>query len=222
MSAIKRSFINRKIREGIEFLNKMSFIAPPFVYWKKYDWENKGSEYDEIRKCMLGWDITDFGMGDFERIGLLVITLRNGLANNPEYFKKYAEKCLIVQDRQITPMHFHFYKMEDIINRGGGNIIVKVYNSDDRQLADTDVQIFSDGRRYSVKAGSRICLTPGESITLPSGQYHSFWAEGGTVLVSEISKVNDDNVDNHFLDVPARFPGIEEDEPIIYPLFNET
>lgn len=40
--------------------------------------ENKRKEYDEIRDNMLGWDITDFGLGDFEHTGFSLITLRNG------------------------------------------------------------------------------------------------------------------------------------------------
>ena len=78
-----------------------------------------------------------------------------------------------------------------------------------------------DGRRFTVPAGSEIRLKPGESITLPPRQYHTFWAEGGTALVMEVSKVNDDNVDNHFLTAPGRFPTIEEDEEKAYLLFSE-
>ena len=67
-----------------------------------------------------------------------------------------------------------------------------------------------------------IRLTPGESITLPCGQYHKFWGEGGKVLVGEVSKVNDDRIDNRFFDEVGRFPTIQEDEPIRYPLFSEA
>jgi D-lyxose ketol-isomerase len=55
-------------------------------------------------------------------------------------------------------------------------------------------------------------LSPGESITLPAYLYHRFWAEDGVCLVGEVSKVNDDNKDNRFLDELGRFPTIEEDE----------
>lgn len=219
---MKRSFINKKIMEGIEFLKKMNFMLPPFACWTKEDWETKGSEYDEIRKCMLGWDITDFGMGDFDRTGLLVITLRNGIQNDKEYFKEYAEKCLIVQPGQVTPMHFHYYKMEDIINRGGADLVIELHNADENQnLADTPVQANIDGRRFAVKPGTQLRLKPGESITLAPGQYHSFWADGAIALIGEVSKVNDDHSDNHFLVAPARFPIIKEDETAKYLLFNE-
>lgn len=219
---MKRSYINKKIREGIAFLDSRQFVLPPFAYWTPEEWKTKGREYDEIRKCMLGWDITDFGTGDFEHTGLLVITIRNGIENSSEYFKAYAEKCLIVQEGQVTPMHFHYFKMEDIINRGGGELCIELYNStEDEQLADTPVMAYVDGRRFTVPAGTVLRLKPGESITLPPYQYHKFWAEGGTALVMEVSKVNDDNVDNHFLTAPARFPEIEEDEEKAFLLFSE-
>ena len=144
-----------------------------------------------------------------------MITLRNGNMYNPKYIKPYAEKLLISEEGQLTPYHFHRKKMEDIINRGGGNLIVKLYNSTpDEKLADTDVTISSDGHNYTVPAGTVIRLTPGESITIAPGQYHCFYAEPGygKVMLTEVSKVNDDRVDNRFLEEVGRFPAIDEDE----------
>jgi D-lyxose ketol-isomerase len=219
---MKRSYINKKIREGIIFIQKMNFALPPFAYWTPGEWETKEHEYDEIRQCMLGWDITDFCEGDFDKIGLLLITIRNGIAESSEYFKEYAEKILIVQDGQITPMHFHYYKMEDIINRGGGNLMIQVYGSTKSEdLSIEPVEVYIDGRRFTVEAGTILRLKTGESITLPPLQYHKFWAEGGTALIGEVSKVNDDKTDNHFHTAPARFPKIDEDEPKEYLLFTE-
>lgn len=219
---MKRSQINRIIAESIDFLDKMNFQLPPFFFWTLADWADKGSEYDEIRDCKLGWDVTDFGLGDFEATGLVAMTIRNGILNSGQYPKSYAEKCLIVRGRQVTPMHFHFYKMEDIVNRGGKELCIECYNADaQEQLADTPVTVCVDGRRFRVKAGAVLRLKPGESITLPPRQYHTFWSEGGLTLVGEVSKVNDDNEDNRFLTAPARFSEIEEDEAPRYLLFSD-
>ena len=223
---MKRSEINQIMRNAVEFIEKMNFKLPPFVTWTEDDWKDKlyDPEYKELRENMLGWDITDFGSGDFHKVGLLMITLRNGSFNNPEYKKPYAEKLLITEEGQITPYHFHHKKMEDIINRGGGNLIVKLYNSTpDEKFADTDVTVSSDGRNYSVPAGSEIKIVPGQSITLTPGLYHSFWAEvgHGTCLIGEVSKVNDDRVDNRFYETTGRFPYIEEDEKRLYMLSME-
>lgn len=219
---MKRSEINKILLENIEFIYRMNFRLPKFAYFSPDEWQEKGSEYDEIRENMLGWDVTDYGHGDFRNIGLFLFTIRNGNINKPG--KSYAEKLLISDEDQYSPMHFHHNKMEDIINRGGGNLIVEVYNAtEDDQLADTDVTVFIDGHTETVPAGTKIRLTPGESITLPQRQYHAFWAEKGygKVLIGEVSMVNDDNVDNHFYEPQGRFPTIEEDEEPIYLLCNE-
>lgn len=219
---MKRSEINKIILENIDFIDKMNFKLPKFAYFTPDEWKEKGSEYNEIRENMLGWDVTDYGHGDFEKIGLFLFTIRNGNINKPG--KSYAEKLLISDEDQYSPMHFHHNKMEDIINRGGGNLIVEVYNAtDDDGLADTDVTVYIDGHTEVVPAGTKIRLTPGESITLPQRQYHAFWAEKGygKVLIGEVSMVNDDNVDNRFYEPQGRFPTIEEDEAPVYLLCNE-
>lgn len=219
---MKRSEINKILLENIEFIDKMNFKLPKFAFFSPEEWEDKGHEYDEIRENMLGWDVTDYGHGDFRNIGLFLFTIRNGNINKP--WKSYAEKLLISDEDQYSPMHFHHNKMEDIINRGGGNLIVEVYNAtDDDQLADTDVTVYIDGHTEVVPAGTKIRLTPGESITLPQRQYHAFWAEKGygKVLIGEVSMVNDDNVDNRFYETQGRFPTIEEDEAPLYLLCNE-
>ena len=220
---MKRSEINQIMRDNIEFINSLKFSLPPFAYIPYEDWKHKGPEYSEIRNHMLGWDITDYGHGRYRDIGLFLFTIRNG-KNEPGCLKTYAEKILISDEDQYSPMHFHFFKMEDIINRGGGNLIIQVYNStEDEQLADTPVTVTMDGVVKTVPAGTKLCLTPGESITLPPRQYHAFWAEKGTgkVLIGEVSKVNDDNTDNRFYEEMARFSTIEEDEAPLYPLCNE-
>lgn len=221
---MKRSEINMITQDAIKFLDSLCFKVPGFAYWGPDEWANKGHDYDEIRDNMLGWDITDFGSGNFEKIGLLMFTIRNGNYKMKKYLKPYAEKLLIVEEEQITPFHFHWKKMEDIINRGGGNLMVKVFNSSPNEdLANTRVAVSCDGRNFEVPAGSIIRITPGESITLPAGQYHSFWGEKGTgkILLGEVSKVNDDTIDNRFLETIGRFPVIEEDEKPQYLLCNE-
>ena len=127
---MKRSEINAIMRDGIAFIRKMNFALPPFAYWTPADWRRKNREYDEIRDNMLGWDITDFGSGDFHRVGLFLFTVRNGNAKlRKRYDKPYAEKLMIVEEGQVTPYHFHWSKAEDIINRGGGKLVIKLYNS---------------------------------------------------------------------------------------------
>src|SRR5688572_10450961 len=222
---MKRSEINTLIDNAITLLHKHQVTLPPFAYWTPEDWARKGPECDEIRQCKLGWDITDFGSGEFEKVGLVVFTVRNGHHKLAPYTAKtYAEKILIIRENQHTPMHHHVKKAEDIICRGGGNLLIKVYNkAPGGGLADTDVEVSLDGVRHRVKAGHTFRLTAGESITLTPLLYHEFWAEpgSGTSLCWEVSSVNDDETDNSFLEKIGRFPSIDEDVPVTHKLCTE-
>ena len=222
---MKRSEINKIIKDAIAFLDEHKFLLPPFAYFTPEEWKEKNHEYDEIRNNVLGWDITDFGSGDFRSCGLFLFTLRNGNAHNPDDKKVYAEKIMIVEENQVTPYHYHWYKQEDIINRGGGNILIRVYNSlpDESIDKESDVTVHCDGRTYTVPAGTQVKLTPGESIHIQQYMYHDFEVEPGTgaVLLGEVSQCNDDNTDNRFNPPVGRFPKIEEDEAPYRLLCNE-
>ncbi len=219
---MKRSEINKIMADSILFMKEMNFKLPPWAYWKPQDWKGKYETCYEIVDNMLGWDITDFGKDDFNSTGLFLFTLRNGNADKDK--KQYAEKIMIVNENQETPMHFHWQKMEDIINRGGGNLIIEMYDSDkNEQLSDNDFKVKVDGIENNIYPGDKIKLTPGESICLEPGIYHRFYGEPGKgkVLVGEVSAVNDDNTDNCFLEPLGRFPEIEEDEPPIHIMSSE-
>lgn len=134
------------------------------------------------------------------------------------------KKIMHVRDGQVTPMHFHWRKREDIINRGGGNLIIELWNAGaHEETENTDVTVTVDGCRQTHAPGSQLRLTPGESICLTPTLYHSFWGERGfgDVLVGEVSSINDDEHDNHFLQPVARYNNIEEDEPALLVLCNE-
>ena len=223
---MKRSDINKTIRELEEMCREHRFPLPPFCAFTPEEWQEKGHEYDEIRECMLGWDITDFGSGDFDKVGMSLITIRNGCLKMPEkYPKVYAEKIIYMKEGQYAPKHFHWYKTEDIINRGGGNLLIGVWNSlpDEELDLDGDVTVHTDGRTYTVPAGTQIRLTPGESIHIRQYMYHDFNVEpgSGNVLIGEVSQCNDDNTDNRFNPPTGRFPEIEEDEAPYRLLCNE-
>lgn len=223
---MKRSEINHAIKEMYTMLHNCKVSLPPFCNWTPQEWTEKGDEYDEIRDNMLGWDVTDYGTGDFKKIGLTLITLRNGNTNNNKYLKPYAEKLLYIQEGQHSPMHFHWHKMEDIINKAGGNILITVYESDshtESSFSSKRVTIHVDGRKQLIPAGTQIKLVPGQSITIPPRLYHDFNVEPGTgpVLLGEVSMCNDDTNDNRFYEIFPRFTQIEEDEHPYRYLCNE-
>ena len=223
---MKRSEINAALKEMEAMVKEYRFAVPPFCDFTPEEWQEKGHDYDEIRDNKLGWDITDYGLGNFDKVGFSLITIRNGnLKMKDKYTKSYAEKLLYIKEGQYSPMHFHWSKMEDIINRGGGNVLIRVYNSlpDEEIDYTSDVTVHTDGRTYTVPAGTQIRLTSGESIHIQQRLYHDFSVEegGGPVLLGEVSQCNDDNTDNRFNPPVGRFPSIEEDEPPYRLLYNE-
>lgn len=219
---MKRSEINQLILSSIDFFNEMNFKLPPWAYWTPGEWKGKYETCGEIADNMLGWDLTDFGSGDFHRRGLILFTIRNG--NIKKDKKPYAEKAMIVEELQETPMHFHWSKMEDIINRGGGNLVIELYKSSpDEKLSDQAFSVKTDGILRHLQPDGQIVLTPGESICLEQGIYHRFYGEPGKgkVFVGEVSAVNDDTTDNRFLESIGRFPEIIEDEKPVHLLASD-
>lgn len=222
---MNRSEINRIIRESDTFIRSFGFCLPPFAYWSPATFEARRHEAVSIIRSGLGWDITDYGLGDFRDTGLFLFTLRNGdhrdLARGTGML--YAEKIMIVLNGQYCPMHRHVVKAEDIINRGGGRLVVEIFAAlaDGSIDAERPVTVMSDGLARELPAGGRLSLAPGESVTLLPGVWHAFWAEDADVLVGEVSTVNDDRTDNVFRDPVGRFPTIDEDEPPLHLLVGD-
>lgn len=209
---MKRSEVNSIITGLEQFFAENKFMLPVWASWSPEGWKGKYDTCYEIIDNKLGWDITDFGSGDFNRVGLSLFTIRNG--NWDKKDKMYCEKIMVADEEQETPMHYHWAKTEDIINRGGGNLVMELYNAtDDDKLSPGQVTVSIDGVLTTVKAGVPLILKPGQSICLKSRLYHRFYGEKGKgkVLIGEVSLVNDDAKDNRFFDKIGRFPEIDED-----------
>lgn len=214
---MKRSAVNAIMRNADDMIRSFGFNLPPFAYWSADEFKSRASSATALIEARCGWDITDYGAGKFDEMGLFLFTLRNGRLSDLEHGGGmcYAEKLLISRQDQLSPMHTHIIKAEDIINRGGANLIIELYGSDDQgQFAeDKGGTVYCDGIKRTFQAGEKISLAPGESVTLMPGDWHAFWGEGGDVLIGEVSTVNDDETDNLFREPIGRFSQIEEDEP---------
>ena len=214
---MKRSLVNRTIREAMDFFAAQNFRLPPFAFYRRADWQAHRAAAREIFDVKLGWDITGFGKEDFDNFGLTLFTLRNG---GPGRVKPYAEKIMMVKEKQVTLLHHHWKKHEDIIVRGGGNLLIELYHVDpaDSRILEGEFTIRVDGMERRMRTGETLRLTPGESVCFEPCHAHRFYGEEGrgTVLVGEVSMVNDDSTDNAFLDGAVRFDTIEEDEEPLY------
>lgn len=219
---MKRSEANESILWAKKVLEECHLYLPDFAHWTIDDWLSNREKTGTIQKVMLGWDVTDYGLGKFSELGGVLFTIRNGLRDDPKTGVPYAEKYMIFKAGQGLPVHFHFSKTEDIINRNGGVLALKLYNAlpDFRPDLKSEVVVFRDGVQSTVQAGETVKIYPGNSITLTPYMYHKIWAlEGaGDLAAGEVSSVNDDMEDNHFSESIPRFCDIEEDEPILHPL----
>lgn len=90
---MKRSELNSIIEDTIKFMEDRGLPLPPFAYWGVPEWKAAGKENEEIVENMLGWDITDFGSGDFEKIGLTIFTFRNGNFYKKDKYPKPETDC---------------------------------------------------------------------------------------------------------------------------------
>lgn len=221
---MKRSDIDAAIAAARDLAEACSFALPGFAHLSRAEWLERR---DELRPTMLrglGWDVTDFGRGHFARYGLTLCTLRNGTLEERDAGRgqTYAEKLLAVRRGQETPFHLHRRKTEDIIHRGGpGVLVLEAHPADGDALGRGTVRTLVDGVETEVAAGERLRLEPGQSLQVPAGIFHRFWAEDGPVLAGEVSAVNDDVADNRFLETSERYPGIEEDAPARHLLVGE-
>lgn len=217
---MRRSEVNLIVAGAADLFAAHRFSLPAFAHWSPDIWLSRRASMGHALEARLGWDLTDFGLGDFGQKGILLFTVRNGRLADLRAGSGlvYCEKIMISRRDQLCPMHRHVMKTEDIINRAspaGASLAIELFGSHADGTLDraAPVHVLLDGEARSVAGGTVLRLGPGESITLFPGVFHAFWGEGGDVMIGEVSTVNDDASDNFFHDPVARFPTVEEDVP---------
>ena len=78
---MKRAEINRALKELESMCRKHCCYLPPFCHFTPEQWQTLGHEYDEVRNCMLGWDITAFAC----TAAGLSTTSSGGISSVPSY-----------------------------------------------------------------------------------------------------------------------------------------
>jgi D-lyxose ketol-isomerase len=159
------------------------------------------------------WDVTDFGLGDWQRFGLVLVNLAEE--------KEYCEKLMYALKDMTTPAHCHLKKKEDIICRWG-ELAVQVWAGPPAESQNQGLSLPINHDPIYVKSGDVIKLEAGSRVTLVPGVYHEFYPVSGECIIGEVSTANDDAHDNFFLNQNVgRYPGIEEDEPPVVGLLSD-
>ncbi|HWD92198.1 MAG TPA: D-lyxose/D-mannose family sugar isomerase [Verrucomicrobiae bacterium] len=159
------------------------------------------------------WDVTDFGLGDWQRFGLVLVNL----AEEPEY----CEKLMYALKSMTTPAHCHQKKKEDIICRWG-KLAVQVWAGAPAQSRNEDFHLPVNHEPLAVNSGDIIELDAGSRVTLVPGVYHEFYPLSEECIIGEVSTANDDMHDNIFVNPNVgRYPGVQEDEPALVRLLSD-
>ncbi len=189
---MKRSAINQLIRSATDCFQLHSWSLPPDPKW----------------------DVTDFGLGDHEKFGLVLINLAEE--------SEYCEKLMYAKQGMVTPAHCHHRKKEDIIARWG-TLKVQVWSGIPQKSQEMSFSLKINGEDQKVVSGQTVELRAGERITLVPHVYHEFQPGSPECIIGEVSTANDDLRDNFFINPDiGRFPGIEEDEAPLVRLLSEN
>ena len=188
---MKRSEINAAISEAKDMIDRYSWVLPKWGYWSKEEYNNNPNLKNYLKNHQMGWDVTDFGKGEFEKKGITLFCIRNGIQGNNDD-KPYAEKLLLEVDSNQIELNS---KIDVLVD---GEIV---------SVAPREPLILKRGQSVTVERNIYHKFYSAEG--------------SGMVMAGEVSQVNDDNKDNYFLESVGRFTEIEEDEVAIHPLWNE-
>lgn len=160
------------------------------------------------------WDVTDFGLGNFDQSGLVLVNLAEEV--------EYCEKLMFAKKNQVTPSHSHKKKKEDIICRYGA-LLVQLWLEDPAiRLPQGTLTVKVNGELHTIQSGGQVKLMSGERVTIEAGVWHKFYPESHQCIIGEVSTANDDLHDNFFSDKNiGRFSEIVEDDGILVKLIGE-
>lgn len=188
---MKRSEINRVVRDATACFAAHGWALPPNPKW----------------------DVTDFGLGDFDAHGLTLVNL----AEEPEY----CEKLMYARKGQVTPAHTHVKKKEDIISRWG-ELTLRLWDGVPGEVDGKPCTVNVCGEPVTIPSGETLTLKAGERVTLCPGNYHAFWVSSEEGIIGEVSTANDDANDNVFVNPDiGRFPEVDEDEAPVVRLLSD-
>lgn len=233
---MKRSEIDSAIERAINSAKKFGVALPVWIEWHPHQFEKNA---DGIKHQKLGWKVVDFGVGDFEHCGLVILVICSPLVDehgepltkpsnigNHEYpLTSFSRKYLFVQAGQTEPHHFHRQKArKEVSVLAGAPVRFELaWAENDTTLSDRNVDVAVDGIWHHIPAGGSVMVNPGETITLPGNLSHIISvAEGGPdTIMMETSTANNDRSDNIFPFMTPTSKSVIDDVSARYQLLDE-
>ena len=173
LSSMKRSEINAAINTAKKMMDEYNWTLPEWGYWSKEDYKDKPEIRKYLKSHQMGWDVTDFGKDNFNSQGITLFCIRNGVQGAKDD-KPYAEKLLFMQEGQEIPFHSHKVKLEDIINRGGGDLAIEFLEVDkDFRELQKEIEVLVDGKIIKIHPHKPLILKTGQSVTVDRNVYLS-------------------------------------------------
>jgi len=189
---MRRSEINNVVKADTTFFKENGWTLPP----------------------QPKWDVTDFGLGNFAKSGLLLVNLTEE--------NEYCEKLMYAAKNQLTPSHTHIRKKEDIICRNGV-LVINLWKHDPEKSKTKDAfDIKVNGEWRVMISGQSLKLRAGERVTIEPGIWHEFYPLSEQCIIGEVSTANDDLNDNFFSNAEVgRYAEIVEDEQKLVKLLSD-
>ena len=70
--------VNEIMAAADDLISHYGFVLPPFANWSPDQFKANAPAAARVISGRCGWDITDYGQGRFDDLGLFLFTLRNG------------------------------------------------------------------------------------------------------------------------------------------------
>ena len=215
---MQRSEVNCLQREALRAFAEHRFALPPFATWNEAEWRNNPEAACYCHAHQMGWDITDFGSGDFapRARDLPRPERRQGFSTE----KPYAKPPVVPRStrRRIISTASRWRTSSAAAAQPDPELAKYV----DGALAEQPVTVTVDDGSASPAPASRSSASPARASPSPARSGTAFTPKRATGRVRRGGLAGERRpYPQLFLRKGRPVRGIEEDQEKLYPLWNE-